>query len=517
MMSSPVSLLRSSMSSNVVPQARKPISYIRHTNHPPSGADLAAASQDIQSVLGAEVRRVQNQRVKARTGSVYVGITGSALMTHHLSNHTLPGLSSNELLAFTDARLAQALSLSPTSLSSPSSGSHSSFLETAVGIATLILIRALESASTRVSNPFGDSWTACSQLVASATKLVASEDRWRDADDNGGCEVLYGRAGLLYSLLRLRSAARRAPANVGGSSSADLVATIAALSSEDSIQLLVQSIIERGALGAAAYAAELAENNPAPPLMWTWHGKRYLGAAHGVAGILHVLLLCPANIIHPYMDSILRTVEWLIGCQDADGNWPSAAPRGDNAGHDNGKELVQWCHGASGILMLLCTVLRCATPNSPAPLLGKVIASVQAGAVLVYRHGLLSKGVGLCHGVAGSVFALLAVSDVLDRRRTDTKKMKGSQSNAAPVSDESNYYLVRAVHLAQLAAAHESLTARGEMSVPDHPWSLYEGMAGMCCAWAEVLRRLSSKSGRKFDSSGMPGFDDVEGDTWASW
>jgi hypothetical protein len=162
-------------------------------------------------------------------------------------------------------------------------------------------------------------------------------------------------------------------------------------------------------------------------------------------------------------------------------------------------------------------VLRCATTTSAAPLLGKVIASVQAGAGLVYRHGLLSKGVGLCHGVGGSVFALLAVSDVLDPART--KKTKTSKSNETQLSTEENYYLVRAVHLAQLAANHEALTARGEMSVPDHPWSLYEGMAGMCCAWAEVLRRLTLKQGRPCDRSGMPGFDDidVQGDTWASW
>ncbi|KAJ7856663.1 hypothetical protein B0H14DRAFT_2352633, partial [Mycena olivaceomarginata] len=128
-----------------------------------------------------------------------------------------------------------------------------------------------------------------------------------------------------------------------------------------------------------------------------------------------------------------------------------------------------------------------------------VIASVQAGAALVYRHRLLSKGVGLCHGVAGSVFALLSVSD----------------SNATQPSEDN--YLVRAVHLAQLAASHETLTARGEMGVPDHPWSLYEGMAGMCCAWAEVLRRLTLKQARPCERSGMPGFDDVDGDTWASW
>ncbi|KAJ7856661.1 hypothetical protein B0H14DRAFT_2752355 [Mycena olivaceomarginata] len=488
--------------------------YIHHANQPPS--DLVSACRVIQSVLSAEVKRIQSDHVPKtrKTGSVYVGITGSSLMTHHLSTAQLDGLSPAELLAFTDTRLVQALSLPPTSLSSPSSGSHSSFLETAVGMATLVLIRAVEMVTTTATvstSPFRDAWTACTQLITSAASMAASEDRRGDVDD-GGCEVLYGRAGLLYALIRLRGVSKCEDIKTADSTSADLMTEVRALSSKPQLQLLVQSIIRRGQYGAAVYAEELAGRLAAPPLMWTWYGKRYLGAAHGVAGILHILLLCPEDVIHPYMESILLTIEWLIGCQDVHGNWPTAAPTGYPTGRDN--DLVQWCHGATGILLMLCTVLRCATSASAAPLLEKVIASVQAGAALVYRDGLLSKGVGLCHGVAGSVFALLAVSDVLDPAHK--KKSKPSKSSATQPSED-NYYLVRAVHLARLAASHETLTARGEMGVPDHPWSLYEGMAGMCCAWTEVLRRLTLKQARPCERSGMPGFDDVDGDTWASW
>jgi hypothetical protein len=190
--------------------------------------------------------------------------------------------------------------------------------------------------------------------------MAVSEDR-RETDDDGGCEVLYGRAGLLYALLRLRSVSRRSDINTTDSNSADSVMKIKALSSKAQLQLLVQSIIHRGQSGAATYAVELAGKLPAPPLMWAWHGKRYLGAAHGVgkstvfnfnviflcgthrlftAGILHILLLCPADVIRPYMESILLTVEWLIGCQDVHGNWPTAAPIDDST--SNGEHLVQY-------------------------------------------------------------------------------------------------------------------------------------------------------------------------------
>ena len=67
-------------------------------------------------------------------------------------------------------------------------------------------------------------------------------------------------------------------------------------------------------------------------------------------------------------------------------------------------------------------------------------------------------------------------------------------------------HIMRATHLAQLAASYEKLTTNGEMSIPDRPYSLYEGAAGMCCAWGEVLRRIDGREGA---GRGMPAFDDL--------
>jgi len=107
---------------------------------------------------------------------------------------------------------------------------------------------------------------------------------------------------------------------------------------------------------------------------------------------------------------------------------------------------------------------------------------------VVYQRGFLRKGVGICHGVAGSVYALLAASDADD------------------VNCEELF--LKAVHLAGLATFHEDLTASKEMGTPDNPWSLFEGLAGTCCVWAEILSRLNSATfGRT--SSGFPAFDDL--------
>ena len=90
-------------------------------------------------------------------------------------------------------------------------------------------------------------------------------------------------------------------------------------------------------------------------------------------GILHVLLHSPSAIIKPYWDKILTTIQWLLAIQDPLGNWPSKAGlhmhtiNGGAAVHDETKhlavdeeaetDLVQWCHGAPGFMMLFAALL----------------------------------------------------------------------------------------------------------------------------------------------------------------
>lgn len=190
---------------------------------------------------------------------------------------------------------------------------------------------------------------------------------------------------------------------------------------------------------------------------------------------------------------MISTLDWLLDCQDSSGNWPSKATNGLNDPLAT-SDLVQWCHGATGVVVFLCTALRRDMDgiNLNHALRRRLVAAIYEGTLLIYSQGLLRKGVGICHGVAGSVYALLAASRVLD-------------DNHSGDADEGKLgYLRKAVHLAHMARNYEELTARGEMNVPERPWSLYEGAAGMCCAWAEVLCRLEGSR-----VSGIPGFDDL--------
>lgn len=146
------------------------------------------------------------------------------------------------------------------------------------------------------------------------------------------------------------------------------------------------------------------------------------------------------------------------------------------------------------MIILLSTVLRVLRDHQQSTtatdgLEGRIRRSIDSGANLVYKNGLLRKGVSLCHGVVGSVYALMAASDALD-------------------TSSNRDFFTKAAHMAFLATLYEDFTSSGEMSVPDHPWSLYEGLGGACCAWAEVLCRMNTKDPRR-SQSGFPGFDDL--------
>ncbi|KAF9488789.1 hypothetical protein BDN71DRAFT_1402742 [Pleurotus eryngii] len=409
-----------------------------------------------------------------------------------------------------DKLLRATVPPSLTRLQSPKGASRASFLETPIGLATLIVERTMNSEG---PPDFSEALTsACLDTVRDAVSLAIQEDQRHSQLDDDGCEVLYGRAGALYALLRLRTASSKCSSGLGGEANK--------VASDSSIAALVESIILRGKIGAKAYGTG------SPPLMWRWHRKRYLGAAHGVAGILHTLLMIPGHILQKHSEEILGTIDWLIQIQDTTGNWPTKAPDVDEiVDTAESSDLVQWCHGATGIVLMLCILVHRATyiPQilslSHAQFIS-ILSVISKGASLIYRHGLLRKGVGLCHGVAGSVYALIAVASAVEHYNLSGASLSGSEGSPAHSPVE---YLARAVHLAHLATKYVELSEEGRMTTPDRPWSLYEGSAGMCCAWGSLLTLLDQckrSESTLFNygyeiRSGLPGFDDIPVD--GSW
>jgi lantibiotic modifying enzyme len=81
---------------------------------------------------------------------------------------------------------------------------------------------------------------------------------------------------------------------------------------------------------------------------------------------------------------------------------------------------------------------------------------------LIWQKGLLRKGPGICHGIAGSGYAFL----LLYRLTNDAK----------------HYH--RALKFSQFLNEE---TFKSGARTPDNPYSLYEGLAGTVCFLVDLL------------------------------
>jgi len=234
-------------------------------------------------------------------------------------------------------------------------------------------------------------------------------------DSNLPDELLYGRAGYLFTLLMLRQelGSNSVPSNI--------------------IRQVVDAILRSG----QQMSAEVQSRSP---LMYAWHDKVYLGAAHGMSGILTVLLqardvITPAELI----ELIKPSVEYVLNTAFQNGNFPSSK------GNDKDR-LVHWCHGAPGVIHLLLIAHQVWGGEE------YLSAALKAGNQ-VWERGLLKKGNGLCHGTAGNGYSLLALYN-----------MTGDKM-----------WLYRAASFADWCCGRLS---DQNMTLADRPLSLFEGLAG---------------------------------------
>jgi hypothetical protein len=221
-------------------------------------------------------------------------LVGIAFMGHHLSRVSglslySPVLSSSSLTITADAILSRVLRRNPTMINLDPEVIYSpnrlSFIESRIGVATLILSRGhLPSQHHTISG----NWQAAKDyldytLEQTLTQIDEATAAWDEDRGDSQCEVLYGRAGLLYALLYLRNSVHAHSREQRD----ELEGELETLLSDNVLTFLVDSIIERGKFGARVLFSEPgalhdADTGDLPPLMWKWHGRRYLGAAHGV-------------------------------------------------------------------------------------------------------------------------------------------------------------------------------------------------------------------------------------------
>ena len=205
----------------------------------------------------------------------------------------------------------------------------------------------------------------------------------------GECELLYGRAGYLYALLAAREA----------------------ITDEAAVAASVVWRLADAVAAAGAHAADARGLGASWGLVYAWHGSAYLGAGHGIAGILQILSDCqrtaawaPAPAVAHRMRLAAAALAATVTC---DGSLPTRIGGGKAC-------RVQWCHGPPGLLLL-----GAAAEASPHGVLQGAMdrGRLDAAAERVWRAGLLRKGLGLCHGIAGNAYALLAHWRATGRRR----------------------------------------------------------------------------------------------------
>ncbi|EED23859.1 lanthionine synthetase C family protein, putative [Talaromyces stipitatus ATCC 10500] len=336
----------------------------------------------------------------------------------------------------------------------------------------------------------------------------------------GGDELIFGRAGLLWSLLTLKTHANLTPR------ATEELLTTRLSTAIQSIPKLVNAIIDGGKQGSQEFV-KLYDSKEALPLMWQWmEGYYALGAMHGTTGILTMLLSC--DLSHEQEQDIADTITSLCRiCIEKGGHFPMSIPDRPDA-LTRPSPFVQLCHGPPGLLVLLGVVYekmsfveRFWRPEWD--------VAIRLGTKKIWEEGLLSKGGNVCHGLTGNAWSLLSLHNIYEyqgpalreakrKRMADLEKYERLSTEKEETLN-GDYFLSRALPFMMLAresppySQEINIKTTFDFRAPDRPYSYGEGLAGQMCAWAETcavikarLRKMELGSG----SNGNVSFDEDE-------
>ncbi|KAH8916026.1 hypothetical protein BT69DRAFT_1288129 [Atractiella rhizophila] len=199
----------------------------------------------------------------------------------------------------------------------------------------------------------------------------------------------------------------------------------------------------------------------------------YLGYVHGIAGILSSIISAPFATWKKHESAILQLIEWSLKFQAEDGNFLTFVNEGPPV-------RLHFCHGGLGFVILFCQLLSLhaeGTLSLRHELKEKLLASVRKAADCLWQKGLLKKGINICHGVAGSAYGFLHLSNL--------------PSNILS-NEERHDYLWKATRFALFAVDRE----REGFEKMDFETSLFCGTPGTALMWSDLLTVVNSKDGR---------------------
>ncbi len=139
---------------------------------------------------------------------------------------------------------------------------------------------------------------------------------------------------------------------------------------------------------------------------WLWQSKvfgpsrHYYGACHGITGNANILLrgvdLLDEDITDLIIERTVSTIKIAVKKNFGMTNWALCTKP------DIDKLLVQWCHGAAGIVTAMA-----ATPKSDCSNSTDLDDLLKTTGELVWKAGPLTKGSNICHGTSGNGYAFL--------------------------------------------------------------------------------------------------------------
>lgn len=242
-------------------------------------------------------------------------------------------------------------------------------------------------------------------------------------------ELLYGRVGYLWACLFINK-------HIGAG-------TIPSSYTSAVVNEIIKNGRESGKSGRC-------------PLMFEWYGEKYWGAAHGLAGIMHVLM--DMDLKPDEVEDVKGTLRYMINNRFPSGNYPTSE-------EDKKRDvLVHWCHGAPGVALTLVKAARVFGDK-------EFLEAAKDAAEVVWNRGLL-KRVGICHGISGNAYVFFSLYQL--------------------TGNVEFLYRAKAFACFLLDRAHK-LISEGEMHGGDNPYSLFEGIGGMSYLFLDMIDPSQAK------------------------
>ena len=295
-------------------------------------------------------------------------------------------------------------------------------------------------------------------------------------------ELLYGIAGYLYSLLFLKKY---------------LVSIKQSKSFENEEKILDNTIIDifRDLIKKGINC--MKKNNWNECLLYPFpinsdDSYCYLGAAHGLIGVIY-MLLCTIKFYPTLLSDkkieidkkfgnletfLLKNLNYIKSKQINNGNFP------DDVKGEDYDDKVHFCHGCVGAvhLFLLAEELF---PNND---FDKVAKNCNR---CLWERGILYKGNGVCHGMSGTCYALMK----LYINSNDNLYLKEAACIASATFDKKIQSLVSDYCDPQ----------RKRRGIPDTPFSLMEGDGGLLIMYYDLIALIEKD--KDIMTKVLPGYE----------